>query len=95
MSSARRALFTAPNARVGGNLARMRFSIGATFAKCRGCEGEDFYPAYPWSPDRREVVICARCENQAILSELVGKPAARLRPGATAVTPAGRRVGKR
>lgn len=51
----------------------MRFSIGTTFAKCSGCQGEDFYPAYPWSPDRRDVVVCARCENQAVLSELVGK----------------------
>jgi len=51
----------------------MRFSIGSTFAKCRGCHGEDFYPAFPWSPDRRDVVVCARCESQAVLSELVGK----------------------
>ena len=58
----------------------MRFSIGKTFAKCHGCQGEDFYPAYPWSPDRRDVVICARCENQAVLSELVGK---RLKLGAS------------
>lgn len=59
----------------------MRFSIGEGFAKCRGCQGEDFYPAYPWSPDRRDVVICAKCENQAVLSELVGK---RLTLGASA-----------
>ena len=51
----------------------MRFSIGTSFAKCSGCQGEDFYPAFPWSPDRRDVVVCARCENQAVLSELVGK----------------------
>jgi hypothetical protein len=73
----------------------MRFSIGARFAKCRGCQGEDFYPAYPWSPDRREVVICARCENQAILSELVGKPSARLKRAIQSpVRPAGRRIRK-
>ena len=59
--------------RAAGNLAAMRFSIGNTFAKFRGCQCEDFYPAYPWSPDRRDVVVCAKCENQAVLSELVGK----------------------
>jgi len=75
----------------------MRFSIGSTFAKCRGCQGEDFYPAYPWSPERREVVICGRCENQAILSELVGKPSSRMKLGEVrdaATTPAGRRIRK-
>jgi hypothetical protein len=55
----------------------MRFAIGAsTFAKCSTCQGEDFYPAFPLTPDRREVVVCARCENQAVFAELVGKPGA-------------------
>ncbi len=58
----------------------MRFSIASTFAKCRGCQSEDFYPAFPWSPDRRDVVVCARCESQAVLSELVGR---RLKLGAS------------
>ena len=49
----------------------MRFSIGGAFAKCSACEGEDFYPAFPLTPDRREVVICARCDSQAVYAELV------------------------
>jgi hypothetical protein len=49
----------------------MRFSIGGAFAKCGACQGEDFYPAFPLTPDRRDVVICARCDSQAIYAELV------------------------
>ena len=40
------------------------------------CQGEDFYPAFPLTADRREVLVCAKCEHQAIFSELVGKPGA-------------------
>ena len=29
-------------------------------------------------PHRREVLICAKCESEAIYSELIGKPGARL-----------------
>jgi hypothetical protein len=51
----------------------MRFSIGGAFAKCSACQGEDFYPAFPLTPDRRDVVICARCDSQAIYAELMEK----------------------
>jgi hypothetical protein len=54
----------------------MRFGIGDSFARCNACQGEDFYPAFPLTPDRREVLVCARCENQAIFAELIGKPGA-------------------
>jgi hypothetical protein len=58
----------------------MRFAIGAsTFAKCSACQGEDFYPAFPLTPDRREVVVCARCEQQAVFAELIGKPGATIK----------------
>lgn len=71
----------------------MRFEIGGSFAKCPACQGEDFYPAFPLTADRREVLVCARCENQAVFGELIGNPAAR-RPEAeklqtTTATPAG------
>jgi hypothetical protein len=56
----------------------MRFAIGSGFAKCAACQGEDFYPAFPFPPHRREVLICAKCENQTVYSELVGQPGARL-----------------
>lgn len=70
----------------------MRFAIGGTFVKCSACQGEDFYPAFPLTADRREVLVCARCENQAVFGELIGKPSAR-RPEAeklqsTIATPA-------
>jgi hypothetical protein len=57
----------------------MRFGIGGTFAKCGACQSEDFYPAFPLTPDRREVVVCARCEQQAVFAELIGKPGASIR----------------
>jgi hypothetical protein len=57
----------------------MRFAIGDTFAKCSACQGEDFYPAFPLTPDRREVVVCARCEQQAVFAELIGKPGATIK----------------
>jgi hypothetical protein len=60
----------------------MRFAIGDTFAKCSACQGEDFYPAFPLTPDRREVVVCARCEQQAVFAELVGKPGATIKAAA-------------
>jgi hypothetical protein len=60
------------------NLAAMRFATGSGFAKCAACQGEDFYPAFPFPPHRREVLICAKCESEAIYSELIGKPGARL-----------------
>jgi hypothetical protein len=56
----------------------MRFPIGSGFAKCAACQGEDFYPAFPFPAHRREVLICAKCENQAIYAELIGKPGALL-----------------
>jgi hypothetical protein len=56
----------------------MRFSIGSGFAKCSACQGEDFYPAFPLTADRREVLVCARCENQSVFSELIGKPGAKI-----------------
>ena len=62
----------------------MRFSIGNGFAKCSACQGEDFYPAFPLTADRREVLVCARCENQAIFSELIGKPGASIRSASAA-----------
>lgn len=58
----------------------MRFRIGGTFAKCRTCEGEDFYPAFPLTPDRRDVMICVRCESQAVYAELVTEPRERATP---------------
>jgi hypothetical protein len=54
----------------------MRIALGDAFAKCTACQGEDFYPAFPLTADRREVLVCAKCEHQAIFSELVGKPGA-------------------
>jgi hypothetical protein len=55
----------------------MRISLGSnTFAKCAACEGEDFYPAFPLTADRKEVLVCGKCEHQTIFSELVGKPGA-------------------
>ena len=54
----------------------MRIALGDSFAKCAACQGEDFYPAFPLTADRREVLVCAKCEHQAIFSELVGKPGA-------------------
>ena len=60
----------------------MRFGIGNGFARCSACHGEDFYPAFPLTPDRREVLVCARCENQAIYAELIGKPGASIKDAA-------------
>jgi hypothetical protein len=61
----------------------MRFGIGNGFVRCSACQGEDFYPAFPLTPDRREVLVCARCENQAIYAELIGKPGASIRDART------------
>jgi hypothetical protein len=70
----------------------MRIALGGTFAKCSACQGEDFYPAFPLTPDRREVLVCAQCEHQTIFAELVGKPGASARaakmPWATAAAAA-------
>jgi hypothetical protein len=74
-----RDVFTAPRPQAHGNLAAMRFGIGGTFARCSACQGEDFYPAFPLTADRREVLVCARCENQAIYAELIGRPGASTR----------------
>jgi hypothetical protein len=52
----------------------MRLKHGGNFVKCAACQGEDFYPAFPLSADRREVVVCARCGNQSVFGELIGKP---------------------
>ena len=54
----------------------MRIALGNSFARCAACQGEDFYPAFPLTADRREVLVCANCEHQTIFSELVGKPGA-------------------
>jgi hypothetical protein len=51
----------------------MRLRIAGVFAKCGACQGEDFYPAFPLTPDRRDVMICAGCESQAVFAELVRK----------------------
>src|SRR3954462_11603941 len=70
----------------------MRLKHGGTFVKCTACQGEDFYPAFPVTKDRRDVMICARCENQAVFGELIGKPSASAlsakMPWATAPAPA-------
>jgi hypothetical protein len=66
-----REVFTAFAARPPANLPQMRLGIGGAFAKCSACQGEDFYPAFPLTPDRRDVLVCARCENQTIYAELV------------------------
>jgi hypothetical protein len=53
----------------------MRFSIGGAFAACKGCGREDFFPALASiSKGRRDVFICAHCGNEAVYSELVGRP---------------------
>jgi hypothetical protein len=65
----------------------MRFAIGNGFAKCSACQGEDFYPAFPLTADRREVLVCAKCENQTIFAELIGKPGASIK---TATNPSPR-----
>jgi hypothetical protein len=54
----------------------MRIALGNTFAKCAACQGEDFYPAFPLTADRKEVLVCGKCGHQTIFSELVGKPGA-------------------
>ena len=54
----------------------MRIALGDSFAKCAACQGEDFYPAFPLTADRREVLVCGKCGHQSIFSELVGKPGA-------------------
>ena len=54
----------------------MRIALGDGFARCASCQGEAFYPAFPLTADRREVLVCANCEHQSIFSELVGKPGA-------------------
>jgi hypothetical protein len=64
--------------RKSSKFAAMRFAIGSGFAKCAACQGEDFYPAFPFPPHRREVLVCATCESEAVYSELIGKPGARL-----------------
>ena len=50
----------------------MRLQIRGVFIKCRKCQGEDFYPAFPLTAARRDVMICAACENELIYSELAG-----------------------
>jgi len=54
----------------------MRLKHGGTFVKCTACQGEDFYPAFPLTKDRRDVMVCTRCQNQAVFGELIGKPSA-------------------
>ena len=54
----------------------MRIALGNSFARCAACQGEDFYPAFPLTADRKEVLVCGKCEHQSIFSELVGKPGA-------------------
>jgi hypothetical protein len=54
----------------------MRIALGDSFARCAACQGEDFYPAFPLTADRREVLVCGKCGHQSIFSELVGKPGA-------------------
>jgi hypothetical protein len=54
----------------------MRIALGHTFAKCAACQGEDFYPAFPLTADRKEVLVCGKCGHQTVFSELVGKPGA-------------------
>ncbi len=49
----------------------MRFRIGSVFAKCPRCQADDFYPAMRLTADRRDVYICAACENQVWYPELV------------------------
>jgi hypothetical protein len=62
----------------------MRFSIGGTFAACKGCGRQDFFPALATiQKGRRDVFICAHCGNEAVYSELIG------RPGKLAPRPAG------
>jgi hypothetical protein len=58
---------------VAVNLRAMRLGFGGVFAKCSACQGEDFYPAFPFTPDRREVMVCVHCENQALYGDLVAK----------------------
>lgn len=69
----------------------MRFGMGNGFARCSACQGEDFYPAFPLTPDRREVLVCARCDNQAIYAELIGKPGASILDPRTSPRPPGRK----
>jgi hypothetical protein len=68
-----RDFFNAWTRRSAGNLGAMRLGIRGAFAKCSGCQGEDFYPAFPLTPDRREVMVCAHCENQHLYAELIGR----------------------
>lgn len=63
-------------ARRAVTFAAMRLKLGGTYAKCAACQGEDFYPAFPLTKDRRDVMVCARCENQTVFGELIGKPSA-------------------
>src|ERR1043166_2129524 len=62
----------APPAQV--TFASMRLKHAGAFVKCSACQGEDFYPAFPLTKDRRDVMVCARCENQAVFGEMIGKP---------------------
>ncbi len=48
----------------------MRLNFGGKYARCRTCQGEDFIPAYPLPASRRDVVICARCGNEMIYSDI-------------------------
>lgn len=49
----------------------MRFSTKGVFAKCAMCRAEDFYPAMPATPDRRDVYVCVRCGHHQVYGELV------------------------
>ena len=49
----------------------MRFRIGSVFAKCPRCQADDFYPAMRLTADRRDVYVCAACDNQVWYPELL------------------------
>jgi hypothetical protein len=56
----------------------MRFSIGGAFAACKGCGGQDFFPALATiQKGRRDVFICAQCGYEFVYSELIGRPGAK------------------
>jgi hypothetical protein len=75
--SCKRDLFRRAAARSRFTVAPMRFRVRGSFARCRACQGVDFYPAFPFPPGRRDVLICATCENETIHSELVEKTPAK------------------
>jgi hypothetical protein len=59
----------------------MRFRIGGVFAKCPACKADDFYPAMRLTADRRDVYICAGCENQVWYPELLERTRRELKSG--------------